>query len=40
MVELASNWANRLEATKEAYTEGTEPGFGYGPLGMFIWLQP
>ena len=23
-----------------AYTEGTEPGFGYGPLGMFIWLQP
>jgi len=22
------------------YTEGTAPGFGYGPLGMFIWLQP
>jgi hypothetical protein len=22
------------------YTQGTEPGFGYGPLGMFIWLQP
>jgi len=22
------------------YTEGTAPGFGYGPLGIFIWLQP
>jgi hypothetical protein len=22
------------------YTQGTEPGFGYGPLGLFIWLQP
>ncbi len=22
------------------YTEGTAPGFGYGPLAMFVWLQP
>jgi len=34
------NTVGRADLAAFAYTEGTEPGFGYGPLGMFVRLQP